>query len=427
MQATQSYIYLSDRYQRNVYIANNKLELSKLNLSNLLFGILNNRGDFTLTCPQGKHISPNGTPSSSIVVWNIYDENDGYRFVSRGGVLEIGGETIFKIHKYSMKSRIAMVHWGGDHRLTKEDYLYEGAKKVMDMGIRSFKIYLGQKSDKTYFTTFKHTKLHEIVTQPNYKRIFEMGFQTIVIVSHYKTATYWKRLPDDERKKEMENEYKELFAMTQELGSYTKTQFIISNWEGDCIINSDRTSAMYAKMVEWINNRQRAVTDAQCSNVAHAIEVNFVKQSLSGHRSVTTEVLPYTNTDYVSYSCYDAQNEQEFEACIHLIKSKANGRPLYIGEFGTPVNVRTSEQSWAYLNGVVRVMERESIGLGCYWQLYDNEFDDVDFSIVQDLDDSYDKSIIISRGNSHQLCRGFGIINPGKKVTGVWGIINTLW
>jgi len=419
MENVRTFIYLASGSHR-VTLHDNQLRLSKVGLSHFILWILGNQGDYALTCTNGVHISPHGTPSDTPIAWNIYDENDGYMFKSADGILTIDGVTIFKIHKYSMKSRIGMVHWGGNYRMTNDDYLYEGAKKTMDMGITSFKIYLGTKSDKTYFTSFKHTNLHKIVQQANYRRIFEMGFRTIVIISHYKTASYWKRLSDEERNKEMARERKELTMMAKELGKYPDVEFIISNWEGDCIINVDRTPVMFSRMVQWINNRQDAIDNAKCPNVSHAIEVNFVKQSLYGHASVTTEVLPHTRTDYVSYSCYDAQNEQEFEACVRLIQSHAGCRPLYIGEFGTPVNVRTTQQSWDYLNGIVNVMERHSIGLGCYWQLYDNEFVEVEECPM-------DKTIAVNRGCSNKVCKGFGIINPGKKVTGIWGVINTVW
>lgn len=425
MSHIETFVYMTCG-RRNVMLAENGgLTLSHLNLSHFKLVILSNTGDYALIGSNGKHFTANGLPTSEERIWNLYDVNDGVKFISATGNLTIDGENVFQVKKYSFAARLGMVHWGGDVRLTNEDYLCEGAEKVRKLGITTFKIYAGRKSDQTYFTAYKRRHLHEIVQQENYRHVFGMEFKRIIIVCHYNTASYWKRLSEEDARTEMAKERDELMKMAKELGNYPDTEFIISNWEGDCIINVDKQPHIYTRMVEWINSRQHAIESAGCSNVHHAIEVNFVKQSLFGHPSVTTEVLPHTRTDYVSYSCYDAANEEEADACVQLILRNAKGRPLYFGEFGTPVNVRSTEQSWTYLRGIINVMEKYSIGLGCYWQLYDNEYDTASTDSIP-VECTQDSTVIVN-GCTAKRCRGFGIVNPGRKCTGIWGIISGLW
>ena len=87
-------------------------------------------------------------------------------------------------------------------------------------------------------------------------------------------------------------------------------------------------------MTDWLNTRQKAVDDAkrqtphQGVQVWHYSEVNHVTNiSMAGRPSVTNNVLPKTNVDYVSYSTYDSLGD----IAKHLPKAlnyiEANFRP----------------------------------------------------------------------------------------------------
>lgn len=317
--------------------------------------------------------------------------------------LTIEDNKYFFIRKYSQKSRLGIVHWGGTYRLTDQDFLYEGAKAIKDMGINHFKMYLGRKSDMLYLTNFQNSTPDKIITQPNYQRILNMGFKTIVIVSHgnvsddnsYYNSKYWKQNPS---KKLLSRETDQMYKLATELGKFPKTKFIITNWEGDNIIDEDGTCEVYANMVKWFQARQKGVDLSGVSNVYHGIEINHVADSLRmGYSSVLTEVVPHVQTDYISYSCYDCSNFGEFRQAINYIDHIAD-RPIIIGEFGTPVNERSHQESMDYVNGIFQIMQEYQIELGCYWQIYENEYDE--------------------EGNP----RGFGLIDPKGKCNGLWAM-----
>ena len=66
-------------------------------------------------------------------------------------------------------------------------------------------------------------------------------------------------------------------------------------------------------MVKWLNARQRGVTKARKEIAAtdvfvyYAAEINLVVKSMQEDKpNMVKEVLPNTNLDLVSYSCYDA-------------------------------------------------------------------------------------------------------------------------
>lgn len=360
--------------------------------------IIDHIGNFSILF-ENEFLGASGKISSKSNVYEIKINGDGFSFHFKNKILTINQESTFKIKKYTFKERLAVVHWGGDHRLTDDDYLTEGAKNVLSMGINKIKIYAGKKSDKTYFTSYNSKSPKEIVSQENYRSVFSMGFTNIVIVAHSnvgKSSTYWKyRLTDDQ----LAEETKQMHDLAMELGKHPHIKFIVTNWEGDCMINVDKTTENYQKMIKWIQARQEGFLLANQPNVKHGIEVNFVLQSIYGHKSVLTEVVPYVKTDYVSYSCYDCKNYQEVNSSIELIKSKTE-IPIIIGEFGTPVNNRSSEDSSCYINSIIQVVEKHDIELCCYWQIYDNEFD------------------------KNGVPKGFGLINPEGKVTGIWALFN---
>lgn len=305
------------------------------------------------------------------------------------------------MEKYSFKDRLSIVHWGGDYRLTTEDYLYEGANEIWKLGVRNIKIYLGRKTDKTYFTSYKNKTPASIAQQDNYQRVFRMGWRTVVLVCHANVpdsggSTYWKYSSERLQNYLIEESY-QMSCLANILGEIKDVKFIITNWEGDCMVNRDKTPDVYSKMAMWINARQIGIDEAKCSNVKHGIEVNFVRQSLVGYPSVLTKVVPHTKTDYISYSCYDCLDKKQFEECAILI-NKITQRPLIIGEFGSPVNKTDQNATLDYISGISDIVEKYGIEICCYWQIYDNEFDE--------------------DGSS----KGFGLIDSKGYVTGIWGI-----
>ena len=349
--------------------------------------------------------------------FSIVTEKIKYRFVAshsegvfivseRGKNMSLEGEEVFIVKKYSIREKLGVVHWGGNYRLTDDDYLIEGAKQVKKMSIKHFKIYAGRKSDSTYFTENNSKQLIDVLRQPDYVSVFEMGFEKIVIVAHStfeKSSNYWKL---DFTAKDSQQETETFKEVAMELSKYPGTKFIITNWEGDCMVNNDRNSDVYNRMMLWVKARQLGFNLARnkgVTNVYHGLEVNLVAQSVfQGIISVTTEVLPRVIIDYVSYSCYDCKGEEDLNLCVQFIKSKTTANFIF-GEFGTPINAVNPEDGLKYFNAVISTVDNLGIELCFYWQIYDNEYE------IRD---------------GVKTPRGFGIINPNGICSSFWGLFS---
>lgn len=388
--------------QVNIDPIRKRLVISKERFTTFKLIVLSNRGKFVIKVSDFYSINHDGSLGIDEIVWDFCYTPNGIRLKDeQNRFLKIGEIEEFFISKYSLSNRLGMTHWGGKYRLTNDDYLYEGAQSIRSMGINKLKIYLGLKSDGTYFTNYQNKSPSDIIQQDNYQRVLSMGFDLIVIICHAKPTSEWKFSDSPNIYSE---ETDELRKLSIELGKFENTEFIITNWEGDCMIGNDKEPLVYQRMIKWVQARQNGIDLANQKNVKHGIEVNFVRQSLPsiGNISVLTEVVPYTKTDYVSYSCYDCKNESEFEDSVKMI-SKLSNRPMIIGEFGTPVNIRSSSESLEYIRGIFNVCEKYHIKACFYWQIYENEF-------KRD-----------GLGNLEPM--GFGIIGHDSKVNGIWALL----
>lgn len=396
-------IYIrSDAGFLNVDIEGKYLKISDDAMTTFVMFVLTNQGKFLFKVLDCYSIRYDGSLSILDEVWDIQYTPNGVMFIdSNGNILTINNINKFYIEKYKFQDRLGIVHWGGKYRLTDDDYLIEGAKSVKSMGIDNFKIYIGPKSDKHYFNNYGNKSPVSVARQDNYRKVFMMGFKLIVIVCHSKTSSEWRHSDDH---KMLENETEIMRELAVELGKYPKTQFIITNWEGDCMINKHKDDVTYDRLAKWVQARQNGVDLANQPNVKHGIEVNFVKQSLppNNQPSVLTEVVPKVRTDYISYSCYDCCDEVDFESCVRMIYTIGR-RPIIVGEFGTPVNFRSSIQSLAYIQGIISVAEKYHIRACFYWQIYENEFKPDNTGMLSPM--------------------GFGLIGPDSRVNGIWAIL----
>jgi hypothetical protein len=317
----------------------------------------------------------------------VYEEENKVRLVNNdSSELNIEGETLFFLEKYSLKKRIGGIHWGSKPITNKVDHLEEGANIVKFLGLSSIKIYIGHKSDITYNTNYKNIYPKDIINQNNYQKLLQMNWEKVVLV-YNGTDNYgsWKKSCEKTFENIINENAKVIYDLAKELGKYPRTKFIITNWEGDCMINKDKNKDTYNKFLLWVKARQEGVSKARkdfnIDNVFHGIEVNFVRQSLFNHPSVLTEVVPFVNTDYLSYSCYDCRNNIEFEENLNLIKKLCN-RPIIIGEFGSGVQISTIEETQSYFFGMLEVIEKYEIELAMYWRVLDKNYDKRGFGLV---------------------------------------------
>ena len=138
--------------------------------------------------------------------------------------------------------KIGLCHWDGYETLTEKCSLSRGAEIVKNtFGLPLIKIYAGNKYNKVY-NDFNQMKTNNIKTLKNliesspYKTVLDMNFKTVVIVgfsiNENKDDDYWRIKGVDENEIEQFTELSEYLAH-----SYPKTEFIISNWESDCVLD----------------------------------------------------------------------------------------------------------------------------------------------------------------------------------------------
>ena len=288
---------------------------------------------------------------------------------------------------------------GASYQFTDEPLLVETAQAILDMGATTIKLNMG----KSYFGK-KGANVPEgdpaiqSLTQlardePSHKRVLDMPFANYLIWAYCFTPGWWSKGFSQE---DQDKEYRELYELTCYLlttyNGSAKT-FYLGHWEGDWHLRSGYdtksddavTDVAVQGMTDWLNTRQRAVDDAR-HNTPHArvevfnyCEVNLAKIAMQGRRTVTNDVLPKTNVDYVSYSSWDSG--PDVLPGLDYIESRLPAKPgipgkrVFIGEYGFPAcNHSPGEQ-----DRLARRVMRAGLQWGCpfvlYWEMFNNETD----------------------------------------------------
>jgi hypothetical protein len=248
--------------------------------------------------------------------------------------------------------------FGPAYQFTSEPKLIETAKAILAMGSNTIK--------------FRVRSIGE-----DERRVFEMPF------AHY---LVWA---------ETEKVY-ELTCDLLKTYSGTGKTFYLGHWEGDWLLRGtgntkdedEVTPSKIQKMIDWLNARQEAVDKAKRDTphrgveVWHYTEVNLVKLAMAGKKTMTRDVLPKADVDFVSYSAYDTQKSpEELKAALDFIESKLppkpgiTGKRVFIGEYGFPSCWHSPEEQ----DRLSRQVMRAGLEWGCpfvlYWEMYNNEVD----------------------------------------------------
>lgn len=303
---------------------------------------------------------------------------------------------------------IGSAHVSQRYYFGTQDCLNEGADRLLEMGSKVIKIwyYHGiEKPNIMYPWNSKWVLANSLATgidNSYYADLFNKPFKTyIMVVASFVDKTnayYWK---DNLTQAQIDQEEKEFYEFTKVLlKKYEGTgkTFILQHHEGDWHLrgnvdaNLDPDPAAFERMIKWLNARQRGVTKARdemkAKNVFvyNAAEINLVVKSLKeGKPNMVNKVLPFTNLDLVSYSCYDAStpasdgNLQLLSDAIKYIKlnmpdsSPYGNDNVYIGEYGMPENIFNIFQLKAVFSNVMNVGVQQKCPYIVYWQLYCNE------------------------------------------------------
>ena len=261
------------------------------------------------------------------------------------------------------------------YQFTQDDPLMEVADQIAAWGSNMVKFNAGNDMD--------------LVDQVLEGRDFDYVFLW------FRSHAYFK---DGYSEAEARADYDAFYAFTQKLlQTYNGTgkQFFLGHWEGDWYYLDDKSQekvddAVTEGMIEWMNNRQKAVDDAKRDtphrdvSVWNYLELNRPADALNkGYDRVVNRVLPHTNVDYVSYSAYDTKKEstRTIRRTIDYIqenlpeKSGVPGPRVFIGEAAEPAS-QFDYNDKRHCDANLRIMVKH---LRCdelfflYWEMYCNE------------------------------------------------------
>jgi hypothetical protein len=295
---------------------------------------------------------------------------------------------------------------GVKYGFTDQTRLVETASRIREMGSGILKISLEPRYPEQYGMPAHEgvESLTDLVTlEPSFRHVFGMDFHTYFLWCYPFRGGTWAREMDADAER---REYGEMYAFCSHLLTEYRNsgkRFFLGHWEGDWYLHpgydpkKTPTDEAFAGMIKWLNVRQRAIDDAKREVGCHGVElygyaeVNLVQKALEGGRCLTTDVLPHTNVDYVSYSAYDSLGPRDLDGlrrslhaaldCIeeHLPEKPGlpPGRRVLIGEYGYPLTTVSSPDEQARL---ALQFSRVALEWGCpyvlYWEFYCNEIND---------------------------------------------------
>lgn len=287
---------------------------------------------------------------------------------------------------------------GAAYQFTTQPKIVETAQAILDMGANVLKLNMsrdfgsGKNANVPAPSPAIHTLTELARDEPAHKKVLDMPFQSFIIWAYPFTGGWWdKGLSAQARDREY-REMRDFAAYLLQTYSGTGKRFYLGHWEGDWHLRSgydtrtdDKvTPAAVQGMSDWLNIRQKAIDDAKHDTPHRDVEVycytevNLVALARQGRRTVTNDVLPKTNVDYVSYSSYDTQ-AGDLKGALDYIESKLPPKPgiagkrVFIGEYGFPAEQNPPAQQEERSRRVMR----EGLAWGCpfvlYGELYNNE------------------------------------------------------
>lgn len=293
---------------------------------------------------------------------------------------------------------------GGKYQFTEESKLIEQAKHIRGMGSNILKISLGKNSAKSYGLKDTHAKttLELFKSNPEYKEAFDMDFKYVFAWVHTLTNVKWKTRINPSEEKKLYDEMYEFAAYLLKTYDKTGKTFMIGNWEGDWLLHPNYNRTMTPpkehvdNMIKWFQIRQRAIDNAKKEikheNVFlyHYIELNLVLKGMQGKTSISNDILPKVNVDFVSYSSYEAIKNRNYDEKKSTLKEvfqylenqlqPKDGLPLqrrvFIGEYGYHANenIQSQEKQYNETKEIMQIALELDLPFALHWQMYNNEY-----------------------------------------------------
>jgi hypothetical protein len=301
---------------------------------------------------------------------------------------------------------------GPAYKFSDESALLETARRIRHMGSHVLKLSLNGNSYAGLEGAPKN--LMELVQWGDFKTVLDMDFAYYQLWAYSEVGNGW--LNDDYNPEERETDYQAIYDLTTYLlrtYSGSGKTFYLGHWEGDWTLlvsfdeHKNPTPQQVKQMTEWYNVRQSAVDDAKAAlagqvsdvQVFQYAEVNRVGKAMrdsdpnDGVLTITNDILPNTNVDYVSYSSWDQIEknplkgiEPQLTAALDYIESKLpkkddlpTEKRVWIGEYGWPLDVEQTPDAVsqaAYSRETARVALAWGAPFILYWEFYNNEVPD---------------------------------------------------
>ncbi len=291
---------------------------------------------------------------------------------------------------------VGATHIAGRYSFGSQDFLNEGADRLLAMGTRVVKVWLSFDPKIQYpFNSAWGKKTHTLVAtakKPYFRQLFAKPFTTFVVVANGGSSSFQDGFTPEEVREERGRMF-DLASYLLTTYAGTGKTFILQNWEGDHVLRTglaegEAPSAERVQgMIDWLNARQQGVEDARRLTtardvtVAHAAEVNLLAAAMLGKVTVTNDVLPRIRPDLVSYSSWDLRfDPAALVRALDYLGARAapsalyGSRNVYLGEFGVSQEQLPPGTDQAV---VIRDLTEAALGWGVryalYWQLYSNE------------------------------------------------------
>lgn len=329
---------------------------------------------------------------------------------------------------------LAVAHAGGKYNFTDEDFLNEGADRILELGGRVIKIFFVPRNVQSNYSfnsdwTPPVEDVLDLAQRPYVQELFAKPFSTFILV--LTPVTYSPQFLDGLSREEADAERDQMYRLAKHLlTAYAGTgkTFILQNWEGDhtfrqgLAADAEPDEVRVQGMIDWWNARQDGVRKARQDagergvTVLHAAEVNFLQRAMDGKVTTTNDVIPFTRCDLYSYSSWDVDfTPEKLIQALDYLEAKApdnkrfGRRNIYLGEFG--VGKGTGVPDGERMERIRQLMEA-ALGWGVryavYWQVYCNE----------------PAQTYTGRPRNRDM-RGFWLIRPDGERAPMWETLDT--
>jgi hypothetical protein len=297
------------------------------------------------------------------------------------------------------RDRVGVAHAAGRYNFTRDDFLNEGAGRILELGSRVIKVFLVPRSLRDLYPFNSDWPVTddvvEVAAHPHFQDLFAKPFSTFVLVigPYHDVAQLLDGIDESEAARERDQMYRLASYLLTAFAGTDKT-FVLQNWEGDHMLRAGLpigvapSATRLQAMADWLNLRQDAVTQARQEvgerrvTVLHATEVNLLLHAMEGRATLTNDVLPLTHSDLYSYSSWDMDfTPASLVAALDYLAARApdsgrfGARNVMIGELGLgkTYGFPEEEQRYQRIHRLVDTAVAWGARYVIYWQVYCNE------------------------------------------------------